>query len=366
MVTSRKLRKALSKTAAVVIAVVVVIVAVAAGFMILQPPRVPGTTTSPTTTPTTTTPTTTPAPQFKLATILPGSIQDADFNTLGYLGTLHIKEKYGIDVAYSEGVSVADAERVASEYISLGYNIIFFHGGQFVSVGQKVASEHPDVVVIITGYGRIQNLPPNVWQLDPAFHKGFYVLGAIAANVTKTGVICYVSGVQLPFTISEVNAVLQALRDLRKNVTFIPVWTGDFNDPVKAKTVTANLIDQGCDVVMSSLNLANYGLFEAIKEANTTKGLYVLATTKYTDKSSMLPKNLITSYIYDYGVALEYIVGQILKGVKTGYYEIEFGRASYIKFPLKFVPSEVNEWAMKLQNMVATGQVTVVFNTTKP
>ncbi|MCC6033786.1 MAG: BMP family ABC transporter substrate-binding protein, partial [Desulfurococcaceae archaeon] len=201
MVTSRKLRKALSKTAAVVIAVVVVIVAVAAGFMILQPPMVPGTTTSPTTTPTTTTPTTTPAPQFKLATILPGSIQDADFNTLGYLGTLHIKEKYGIDVAYSEGVSVADAERVASEYISLGYNIIFFHGGQFVSVGQKVASEHPDVVVIITGYGRIQNLPPNVWQLDPAFHKGFYVLGAIAANVTKTGVICYVSGVQLPFTI---------------------------------------------------------------------------------------------------------------------------------------------------------------------
>ncbi len=357
MMSSRKLRRALSKTAALMIVVVVVVAAVAAGFIISQQPRAPETTT---------TTTTTPAPQFKLATILPGSIQDADFNTLGYLGTLHIKEKYGIDVAYSEGVSVADAERVASEYISLGYNIIFFHGGQYVSVGQKVARDHPDVVVIITGYGRIENLPPNVWQLDPAFHKGFYVLGAIAANVTKTGVICYVSGIQLPFTVSEVNAIIQALRDLGKNVTFIPVWTGDFNDPVKAKTVTASLIDQGCDVVMSSLNLANYGLFEAIKEANATKGLYVLATTKYTDKSSMLPNNLITSYIYDYGVALEYIVGQIFKGVKTGYYEIEFGKASYIKFPLKFVPSEVNEWALKLQNMVATGQVTVVFNTTKP
>jgi hypothetical protein len=45
-----------------------------------------------------------PKLKYKLAALFPGTIQDADYNTLGYLAINDLKASMGIDVAYSERV----------------------------------------------------------------------------------------------------------------------------------------------------------------------------------------------------------------------------------------------------------------------
>lgn len=334
---------------------VIIIIAVVAVYMVSQ--QTPTTTTTPTQTKTTETSSPPPTKEYKLAAIFPGTIQDADYNTLGYLAINHIKSKYGIEVTYSEKVAVPDAERVMREYISLGYNIIWAHGGQFLAQLKKLAQEYPDIIFIGEADKPLENPPPNLWIIDRNFHTGFYVLGAIAAMTTKTGKIGYIGGIDLPFSKAEVNAALQAIKKYNPNAELIYVWVGDFNDPVKTRSLAESLISQGVDFIMSSVNLGNYGLFEAVKTAD--KKIYV--TVKYTDKSSFIPENFVTSYIYDFGVALDYIVGKILEGEKGGYYKMEFGKACYILMPLQNVPENVNNEAQKIINAIMNGTITVEF-----
>jgi basic membrane protein A len=342
---SSKLVRAISKTFTIGIIVIIIIAVIAGIAFTMYKPAAPTTTT--------------PAKEYKLAAIFPGTIQDADYNTLGYLAITGVKTKYGIEIAYSERVAVPDSERIMREYISLGYNIIWAHGGQFLAQLLKLAEEYPDVVFIGEADKPLEEPPPNVWIIDRNFHTGFYVLGAIAALSTNTGKIGYIGGIDLPFSKAEVNAILQAIQDYNPDAELIYVWVGDFNDPVKTRSLAESLIAQGVDFILSSVNLGNYGLFEAVKAVSDGK---ILLTVKYTDKSAFVPDNFVTSYIYDFGVALDYIVGKVMEGEKGGYYKMEFGTACYILLPLKNVPSDIENEAKNIIDQIKQGTLVIEFN----
>ena len=82
---------------------------------------------------------------YKFAAIFPGVITDADYNTLGYIGATEVQSDLGLEMAYSESVAVPDVERVMREYIDNDFNIIFTHGGQFISQTLELAQEFPDI-----------------------------------------------------------------------------------------------------------------------------------------------------------------------------------------------------------------------------
>ena len=341
------------------IVAIIVIVAIAAALMMRG-----GGTESPTeTSPKTTQATTAGGKEYKLAAIFPGTIQDADYNTLGYLALTHVKDTLGIETAYSEKVAVPDAERVIDEYVNLGYNVIWTHGAQFNAAALKKAREYPNVVFIIETDGPLKEQPDNVWVIDRNFPTGFYVLGVIAGLMTKTGKIGYIGGLDLPFSKAEVNAALMGIKSVNPNAELRYVWVGDFNDPVKTRSIAESLISEGVDFILSSVNLGNFGLFEAVKNAPHK----VYLTVKYTDKSSFAPENIVTSYIYDFGVGLEHVLRKLIEeGQTSGYYKLEFGKACYIQFPLKNAPPEVEQKAKEAAEKIQKGEITIPFNTTLP
>src|SRR5689334_8018097 len=130
------------------------------------------------------------AQQKKMAMILPGPVEDADFNALGYGALQAVGKTYGLAVSHSEKVAVADAERVAREYLGSGYSIVAFHGGQYLTMVQKLAVQFPDANFIIVSQG--QGLPGNVWNINRHFHEGFYPLGVLAALATKSNKIAFI------------------------------------------------------------------------------------------------------------------------------------------------------------------------------
>src|SRR5262249_22719007 len=77
----------------------------------------------------------------KMAMIMPGPIQDADFNAVGYLALQQIAKTYDLQVSHSESVVVADAERITREYVTAGYEIVANHGGQFIPIMNKLAPQ---------------------------------------------------------------------------------------------------------------------------------------------------------------------------------------------------------------------------------
>jgi basic membrane protein A len=276
-------------------------------------------------------------PARKFGVIFPGTVQDADFNAVGYFGMLEVKKQFGVEVAFSENVSVADAERVAREYISAGYGILAFHGGQFVTVSRKLAPQFKDVVFIMQSTGPIPDLPPNVWNIGRKWYRGFYPLGVLAALTTRTNKVGFIAGIRLPDFTAQINSVQQALREHNPKASLVYTFTGDQNDPVKARQAAEAQIGGGVDFIIIAVNLGTYGVLEAAKAA---KGR-VLLTTFTTDKYDLAPTVLTTSLLADFRKPFVEIVRRVLAGERGGYYEFKPGTGMDLS-PIRNVPAEVS------------------------
>ncbi len=272
----------------------------------------------------------------RLAMILSGTVQDADFNTVGYLGMLEVQKQHGIEVAYSENVSAADWERVAREYINSGHRIILFHGGQFVAVTRKLAPLFPDVIFIMQGTAPIPDLPANIWNLGSKTFRGFYALGVLAALSTKTNKIGYIAGIRLPVFIAAINSVQLAIKEYNPKVQLVYTFTGDQNDPTKARQAAEAQIDGGVDFIIIQVNFGTYGVLEAAQAAKVP----VLVSGFTTDKFSLAPKVVTTSLLTDYRKPYVEIVGRILRGERGGYYEFKPGTGIDLA-PIHNIPSDV-------------------------
>lgn len=257
----------------------------------------------------------------KLAVIFPGPVQDADFNAVGYVGIQEVKTQLGLEVAFSESVPVADAERVAREYIASGHRVVAFHGGQFVTIARKLAPQFSDVVFVMQSTGPIADLPPNVWNIGRKWYRGFYPLGVLGALATKTNKVGFVAGIRLPDFIAVVNAIQQAIREYNPKAALVYAFTGDQNDGVKARQVAESQIAGGVDFIVIAVNLGAYGVLEAAQAAKSP----VLVSTFTTDKYQMAPKVMTASLLADFRKPYVEILRRVLKGERGGYYEFAPG-----------------------------------------
>ena len=274
----------------------------------------------------------------RIAAVFSGVTTDADYTFLGLEALEAAEADFGAETTYSESVAVPDAERVLREYVADGYTVVWTHGSQFYDATVAVAEESPDVIFIAEQDTEPADVPANVWVLDRNFHLAFYPLGVLASAVSQSGQIAYLGGVTLPFSYSEVHAVEQALADTGSTATLNPVWTGDFNDPTRAGQFTSQLLADGNDVVLTSLNLGVVGAFEAASEADG-----VLMTAKYTDKSNLGADTYLTSVIYDFTVMLDEILTSIEEGETGGYLGMTYEQGISLQEPTNVDPAVVDE-----------------------
>jgi len=301
-----------------------------------------------------------PLSSLRIATVFSGKVSDADFTQLGLLG-LQAVEDAGAAVTYTESVPARDAEKVIRDYVAAGNNVIWTHGSQFYAATLKVAADTPSVHFIAETEGEQTGLPANVWTLDWQFHLGFYAIGVLAAKLSRTGRIGYVGGLSLPFSNAEVHAMQQAITDLGLDATVDPVWTGHFNDPAKARRITTQLIDDGADVIVGSLNNGATGVFQAADDA----GGNVWVTAKYTDKSGLAAGgHYAGTVLYDFTQPLEQVLTAIRGGTGSGYYPVGFSTGVTISMP-DSVPADVRHAVTDVMDKVDDGSIVVVRDTSK-
>ena len=119
------------------------------------------------------------------------------------------------------------------------------------------------------------------------------------------------------------------------------LFVGDFNDVLKARQATEGLIAKGVDVIISALNMGNFGMFPAVMQSK--RPVYVATT--YTDKKSLAPGLYLTSDLFDFKIPLDHMVGKIIKdGTKTGVVPLEYGpeKAIWTQFPIQNVSDAIN------------------------
>jgi basic membrane protein A and related proteins len=296
----------------------------------------------------------------KIAAMFSGPTNDNDYNALG-LAALNAAKAGGAKVSYTEKVAVPDMEARLNEAVGDGNTVIWTHGSQFYDTTAKVAKENPDVTFIAEYDGVAKDQPDNVWTIDRQFHLGFYGMGVFASKLSKTGTIGYVGGLSLPFSYSEVHAMQQAISDIGASTTIKPVWTGDFNDAAKAQQFTTQLLGQGADVIVGSLNEGATGTFQAFEGKPEGSGW---VTAKYTDKSSAAGSHYAGSLEYDFTKPLADVLAKISSGTRTGRYPLGFDTGVTIKMSDN-VPADVKTAVADAMDKVKSGSVDVKLDVSK-
>lgn len=300
-----------------------------------------------------------PAPvaaNFKMAMILPRTVEDSDYNFVGYEALFQLRETYGIEFKYQERVAPADAERAARGFINDGYNIVAFHGGQFVTAVKKLAPQFPEVNFIVESGGEIPDLPENVWNIGRKFYEGFYSLGTLAALTSKSGKIGVIAGIKLPDFVAAINAIKEAVRTVNPQAEVVYAFVGDQNDPVAARQAAEAQINSGADFLIMIVNLGAFGVIEAAKDKP------VLLTTYYTDKIQLAPKNFAGSLLTDFGVPYKNVVGKIIEGTRGGYEEMRPGNGMSLS-GLNNVSADVAKQVQETFEQVVQRQIKLVEKT---
>ena len=198
-----------------------------------------------------------------------------------------------------------------------------------------------------------------MWLIERNYYPGFYVLGQLATLKSQTRKIAFVGAVKLPFQVGIINALKQSIADHDPAVDFKYIFVGDFDDPVKARQAAEALISQGYDVLLSALNLGNYGLFEA------AKGKPVWITTEYTDKRHFGPDNYLSSEssILKFPSMRSWTRSARASWAATIRWSTacaEQGKPRYTQLPAFNVTDEINKKLKETAMKVASGAIKVI------
>ena len=227
------------------------------------------------------------AERFRVALLLTGAIDDQGWNASAYNGLLAIKKELGYEVAFAEKLGAPDYEEVMRGYAAQGYDLIIGHAFAFLDPAKKLQKEFPKVKFLITNCAL--GVEPNISGLDNDNYELGFLSGAVAAMVSKTGVLGNVGAMKVPSVVAYQDGFEAGARYIRPGIKVINALTGNFYDGAKAKETALAMIAEGADVVTHLADKAGLGVLEAAKEKK------VLAIGNVGDQAPLAPDTVVTS-----------------------------------------------------------------------
>jgi basic membrane protein A and related proteins len=185
----------------------------------------------------------------KACWIYVGPIGDHGWSYQHHQGVFQVQKELGdkVETVHVENVSEADSERTIERLARDGCNIIFTTSFGFMEPTLKVAKKFPDVKFEhATGY----KTADNVTTYNAKFHEGRYVIGQIAAKVSKAGLAGYIVSFPIPEVVSGINSFMLGAQSINPDFKVKIVWVNTWYDPGKEADAAKVLFSQGADIIV--------------------------------------------------------------------------------------------------------------------
>ncbi len=153
---------------------------------------------------------------------------------------------------------------------------------------------------------------PNVRSVVFKEHEGSFLAGALAAELSRTGKIGFVGGMQLPLIRKFEVGYRAGARSVAPHVEVLVAYTGTFDDEKKGVEIGQDLYGRGCDIVFHAAGLDGLGVIKAAQQANQ------LVIGVDSDQAQVAPKNVLTSMVKHVDAAVYGAAKDLLEGHFTG------------------------------------------------
>jgi basic membrane protein A and related proteins len=286
------------RTVLPVVAAVVIVVVVAACGSSGKPSSSTGNASAPST-----------GKEIKVGAALIGPKNDGSFNQATYQGILAAEKVFPqLKLTATLENRTTDATRTdALDTLSPLNKLVMAVSASFGPILDQEAAKFPNTYYI-TVAGYTNKYHPNVTGLANDWGAPAYVGGVIAAHMTKSNIVGYVGGAEIPPTTQAAAAFAAGAKSVKPSIKVLSNITGDFNDVAMAKAATASMITDGADVIFPFLDAGIAGSYAAGKASGKDPAMFKLTIpdctsydnivgTEVVDDQAMTQR-LITSYIH--------------------------------------------------------------------
>jgi basic membrane protein A len=249
------------------------------------------------------------AKELTIALLTDALFSDAGWGAFGYNAAQALNSKYGHEVDFKDDVPIPDIETTLRDYAAGGYDMIIAQGFEWGDPAIKVGKDYPNTkFVVFTGLAN----STNVASIFPRQQEGAYLLGALAAMMSKTGVIGFIGGERYPSLINVYEGYKQGAKAIDNNIEVLDTYLNDWDSPEKGNKAAMSQINKGADLLLHVADTSGHGVIQAAKE----KGVYAFGAV--SDQNILAPNTVLSSFVLDVVKAFDQADRMVQVGNFTG------------------------------------------------
>ena len=213
-----------------------------------------------------------------------GGLGDKSFNDSAYSGLLRAQKSFNIrfeTADFSSKQSNLDALRL---FAQSKYDLIIGIGFENQESIATVAREYPQIrfatIDVVTS-------GDNVASVVYREHEGDFLMGVLAASLTKTNKVGIIGGMDIDTIRRIEKGFRQGVRYQNSNVSVISNIAGTFSDPQAGKALALAQYTNGADIIHNAAGRTGLGIIEAARESGK------LTTGTSGDQRYLAPGNVV-------------------------------------------------------------------------
>ncbi|MCP4298814.1 MAG: BMP family ABC transporter substrate-binding protein [Proteobacteria bacterium] len=247
-----------------------------------------------------------------------GGKNDKSFNQSAWEGAVKARNDLGVTVKDVEPGDTSAVEEAFRTFASQSYDLVVGIGFANAPAIEKVAKEFPKVNFAIVDMYVDQ---PNVASLVFKEQEGSFLVGMIAGmrarSVDGKRAVGFIGGMDIPLIHKFEAGYRQGAQLIYPDIDVIVNYVGNtgaaWNDPAKAKEISASQISKGSSVIYAAAGGSGAGLFDAIKEHNGSGPCYpkkkradncIYAIGVDSNQNYIVPGQILTSMLKRVDVAV--------------------------------------------------------------
>lgn len=268
------------------------------------------------------------APAIKVGMVTDvGGVNDNSFNQSAWEGLQKLRTDMGWpedNVKYLQSTGDADYIPNLTQFVKDGWDLTWGIGFLMGDHVKKVAEENPNAkLAIIDAVVEA----PNVESVLFKEHEGSFLVGVVAASMTKTNKIGFVGGMDIPVIKRFEAGFVAGVKAVKPDAEVIVVYTGAFDKPDLGKSAASQMFGQGADIVFHAAGSTGDGVFNEAKDRKSKgENVWVIGVDK--DQSLTFGKDVtLTSMMKRVDEAVYRVSKDLAEGKFEGGKVVELGLA---------------------------------------
>ncbi len=201
-----------------------------------------------------------------------GKINDGTFNQFAYEGGKKAADEFGLNYKYIETVATTDYAKNIGTCVSEGFKAIITVGFLIADATGEAAKANPDVYFMGVDQGVPDPAPKNLTGLVFREDQSGFLAGALAAQMSKSGTIAGVYGIEIPPVKKFRNGFENGAKFINPDIKILGTYNDSFTTPDVGGANAKQFIGEGADVIFGAGGPTGTGGIQAAAQA----GVYVI------------------------------------------------------------------------------------------